>query len=62
VVDIATDGSLDAHAALRLAAAGERDSEHTIAQVIVKSAEERGLTVPKADWFEEYRDTVCAHR
>jgi Cu2+-exporting ATPase len=52
VVDIGTDGSLSANEALRLAAAVERDSEHTIAQGIVKSAEERGLTVPKAEAFE----------
>ena len=52
VVDIATDGSLDANEALRLAAAVERDSEHTIAQGIVKSAEERRLSVPKGDQFE----------
>lgn len=30
----------------------ERDSEHTIAQGIVKSAEERKLAVPKASQFE----------
>ena len=52
VVDIATDGSLDANDALRLAAAVERDSEHTIAQGVVKSAEERELAVPEADQFE----------
>ena len=52
VVDIATDGSVDANAALRLAAAVERDSEHAIAQGIVKSAEEQSLSVPKADTFE----------
>jgi Cu2+-exporting ATPase len=52
VVDIATDGTLDANEALRLAAAVERDSEHTIAQGIVKSAEERQLKVSKADQFE----------
>lgn len=52
VVDIATDGSLTADEALRLAAAVERDSEHTIAQGIVKSAEERQMTVPRADEFE----------
>jgi len=51
VVDVTTDGSLDADAALRLAAAVERDSEHTIAQGIVKSAEERGLKVPRAEGF-----------
>lgn len=37
---------------VRLAAAVERESEHTIAQGIVKSAEERQLRVPKADQFE----------
>jgi P-type Cu2+ transporter len=52
VVDIATDASLTADEALRLAAAVERDSEHTIAQGIVKSAEERQMTVPRADQFE----------
>jgi P-type Cu2+ transporter len=52
VVDIATDGSLSADEALRIAAAVERDSEHTIAQGIVKSAEEKNLSVPKADQFE----------
>jgi Cu2+-exporting ATPase len=52
VVDIATDGTLSADEALRIAAAVERDSEHTIAQGIVKSAEEKSLSVPKADQFE----------
>jgi Cu2+-exporting ATPase len=52
VVDIATDGSLSPDEALRIAAAVERDSEHTIAQGIVKSAEEKNLSVPKADQFE----------
>jgi len=52
VVDVATDGSLNADEALRIAAAVERASEHTIAQGIVKSAEEKGLSLPKADQFE----------
>ena len=52
VVDVATDGSVAADEALRLAAAVERDSEHTIAQGIVKSTEERKLSVPKAEQFE----------
>jgi Cu2+-exporting ATPase len=52
VVDIATDGTVEAHEALRLAAAVERDSEHTIAQGIVKSAEEQKLDVPHAERFE----------
>jgi P-type Cu2+ transporter len=52
VVDIATDGSVDHKEALRLAAAIERDSEHTIAQGIVKSAEEQQLPTSKAEQFE----------
>jgi Cu2+-exporting ATPase len=52
VVDVATDGSLDAAEALRIAAGVEHDSEHTIAQGIVKSAEEQGLQVPRAEHFE----------
>ncbi len=52
VVDIATDGGLTPNEALRLAAAVERDSEHTIAQGIVKSAQEQVLSVPRADQFE----------
>jgi P-type Cu2+ transporter len=52
VIDVATDGSLTGTDALRLAAAVERDSEHTIAQGIVKSAEEQALSVPKAERFE----------
>jgi Cu2+-exporting ATPase len=52
VVDVATDGSMDAAEVLRLAATVERDSEHTIAQGIVKSAEEQQLAVPKAEQFE----------
>jgi Cu2+-exporting ATPase len=52
VVDIATDGSVNANEALRLAAAVERDSEHTIAQGIVKSAEEQKLPAAKTEQFE----------
>ena len=52
VVDVVTDGSIDATEALRLAAGVERDSEHTIAQGIVKSAEEQNLAVPQATQFE----------
>jgi Cu2+-exporting ATPase len=52
VVDVATDGNLNPNDALRLAAAVEHDSEHTIAQGIVKSAEEQTLSVPKAEQFE----------
>ncbi|HEX7122402.1 MAG TPA: heavy metal translocating P-type ATPase, partial [Gemmatimonadaceae bacterium] len=38
--------------ALRLAAAVERDSEHPIAQALLKSAEERGLDLPQAEGFQ----------
>ena len=52
VVDIATAGSITADDALRLAAAVEADSEHTIAQGIVRSARERGTQAPRAEEFE----------
>jgi P-type Cu2+ transporter len=52
VVDIVTDGSIAPQEALRLAAGVERDSEHTIAQGIVKSAEEQRLDIPTGQQFE----------
>src|SRR5262252_4066940 len=52
VAEITTVGTLTQDEALALAAAVEHDSEHTIAQGIVKSAEERGLRVPKAERFQ----------
>jgi Cu2+-exporting ATPase len=52
VVGIATDGRLSEQEALRLAAAVERDSEHTIAQGIVRSAKERGIAPPASSGFE----------
>src|SRR5262249_42767172 len=53
VVEITTrEGQLKEDEALALAAAVEHDSEHTIAQGIVKSAEERGLAIPRADRFQ----------
>ena len=52
VVGITTaDGLRDAEA-LSLAASAEADSEHTIAQGIVRSARERRLEVPKAEAFQ----------
>jgi P-type Cu2+ transporter len=51
VVNIATADNLESDEALRLAAAIERDSEHTIAKGIVKSAQERKLDIPPADAF-----------
>jgi len=52
VVEIATREGLSEDQALAIAAAVERDSEHTIAQGIVKSAEERGLSLPTAQRFQ----------
>lgn len=52
VVEITTSEGVDESEVLALAAAVERESEHTIAQGIVKSAEERRLTIPKAEKFE----------
>jgi Cu2+-exporting ATPase len=52
VVEITTANGLSSVEALRLAAAVERDSEHTIAQGIVRSAEEQGLEVTAVEDFE----------
>ena len=52
VVEITTRGGLTHDTALALAAAVERDSEHTIARGIVKSAEERHIAIPQADSFQ----------
>jgi Cu2+-exporting ATPase len=52
VVEITPRPGLAPEEALALAAAVERDSEHTIAQGIVKTAEERQLSVPRAQRFE----------
>ena len=51
VVETTTSKTLTAEQALALAAAVEHDSEHTIAQGIVKSAEERGLSLPAVQGF-----------
>ena len=52
VVTIVTSSGLSENDALALAAAVERDSEHTIAQGIVKSAEEKGVAIPRAEQFQ----------
>ena len=52
VVEITTRHGLAEDEALRLAAALEHDSEHTIAQGIVKTAEELGLAIPPASGFQ----------
>ncbi len=52
VVDVATVDDLAVDRALAVAAAVEGDSEHSIAQGIVQTAEERGIDVPVASDFE----------
>jgi Cu2+-exporting ATPase len=52
VVDVATADGIAPDEAIRIAAAVERDSEHPLARAIVKSAEDRGLTVPASSGFE----------
>ena len=51
VVDVAVADGMTTDAALRLAAAIERESEHPIAQGIVKTAAERGLRLPEVQGF-----------
>jgi Cu2+-exporting ATPase len=52
VVFVAATDGLEEEDALRLAAAVEQDSEHTIARGIVRAAVERGLAIPDAADFE----------
>jgi cation transport ATPase len=52
VVKLATADNLSADDGLALAAAVERDSEHTIAKGIVRNAEDRKLAIPGAHAFE----------
>ncbi len=52
VVGIRTVSGTSEEDALRVAAAVERDSEHSIARAVVRSAEERGLQVPAATSFQ----------
>jgi len=52
VVEITTTGAVSEQDALGLAAAVERNSEHTIAQGIVRSAKERGIVPPVATDFQ----------
>jgi Cu2+-exporting ATPase len=52
VVDIETVDGLAANEALRLASAVEADSEHSIAQGIVRTARQRGIGVRPADALE----------
>jgi Cu2+-exporting ATPase len=52
VVETVVADSMKQDDALRLAAAVERDSEHPIAQALLKSAHDRGLDVPHAGGFQ----------
>jgi Cu2+-exporting ATPase len=51
-VEVTPVPGLSADDALKLAASVEQDSEHTIAQGVVKSAEERGLALSRAEQFQ----------
>ncbi|MFD2795485.1 heavy metal translocating P-type ATPase [Promicromonospora vindobonensis] len=44
-------GDVDGDTLLALAAAAESDSEHPLAKAIVRAAQDRGLTVPRASGF-----------
>jgi Cu2+-exporting ATPase len=52
VVDMATVDGVAEDEALAVAAAVEADSEHMIARAIREAAEERAVSVPRADGFE----------
>jgi P-type Cu2+ transporter len=52
VVEIVTNDGLDEDELLRLVAAVERESEHPLAEAIVKAAEERGVERVRAEAFE----------
>jgi Cu2+-exporting ATPase len=52
IVEVTSAPGLSADDALKLAASVEQDSEHTIAQGVVKSAEERGLPLSRAEQFQ----------
>jgi len=52
VVEVTPAPGLSADDALRLAASIEQDSEHTIAQGVVKSAAERGFSLSRAEQFQ----------
>ncbi len=52
VVGVGTVAGMTEEEALRLAAAVERDSEHPVAQAVVRTARERRLVLPEAQGFE----------
>ena len=52
VVAIATADGLSEDEVLRLVAAAERESEHPLAEAVVKTAQSRSLTLPRVESFE----------
>ena len=52
VVAVRTVGGVPEAEALAIAAAVERDSEHPVAQAVVRTARDRELSIPQADAFE----------
>jgi P-type Cu2+ transporter len=52
VVAVAAAHAVDENVVLRLVAGAERDSEHPLAQAIVKAAQARRLEIPRAETFE----------
>jgi Cu2+-exporting ATPase len=52
VVEVATADGVGENDVLRLVAAAEGDSEHPLAEAIVKAATKRGLHVPRTESFE----------
>jgi Cu2+-exporting ATPase len=52
VVEVATADGINERELLRLVAAAERESEHPLAEAIVRAAEERGIDAPQAERFE----------
>ena len=67
VVEIVTADGADGDRVLRLAAGLERESEHPLAEAIIRTAEERALEIPRATGFEAVAGrgalaTVDGHR
>jgi P-type Cu2+ transporter len=52
VVAVVTADGIDENELLRLSAAVERESEHPLAEAVVRAARERGLEPPRAESFE----------
>jgi Cu2+-exporting ATPase len=52
VVEVATTDGIDENEVLRLVAAAEGDSEHPLAEAIVRAAKQRALESPRASAFE----------